>query len=122
MLLTQLLGSLKEEAVKSRPTIGKHSTSPVWHNIVYISYLVEELIFGSHSKESTLDVPHSELGRDFSGQPLFKWIHDQDYLMYYFGSNEKSLWAEWDILEAMFNLIDSLYPERTMKGLNLQPG
>jgi hypothetical protein len=117
VLLTQLLDTLRDEASISKPAIGK--ASPLWHNIVYISYLVEEIIFGSHPRESILDSSsHSELGRDFSGQPLFKWVHDQGYLLYNFGSNDKSLWAEWDILESMFSVIAVLYPEKTLKNLS----
>jgi hypothetical protein len=86
---------------------------------VYISHLIEEMILASHGK----DLPPegstpSELGRDFNGQPLFKWIHDEGYLLYYFGSNEKSLWAEWDLLESIFQTVDSLYPEWTLKALS----
>jgi hypothetical protein len=73
------------------------------------------MILGSHPKEAIIEGIHSELGRDFSGQPLFKWIHDEGYLLYYNGSNEKSLWAEWDILESIFGTIDSLYPDKTTK-------
>ena len=38
--------------------------------------------------------------------------------MYYNGSNEKSLWAEWDVLEALFSAIDNIYPDWTVKTLS----
>jgi hypothetical protein len=41
---------------------------------------------------------------------LLRWIQ-KDYLLYYNGSNEKSLWAEWEIIEQVFGIIDSIYPE-----------
>ena len=49
---------------------------------------------------------NADVEMDLNGQPLLKWIHDEGYLLYYHGSNEKSLWAEWDILEALFGAID----------------
>jgi hypothetical protein len=49
---------------------------------------------------------------------LFKWIHDEGYLLYYNGSNEKSLWAEWELLETLFGAIDQIYPEWTLKALS----
>lgn len=58
-----------------------------------------------------------ESSRDFKGQSLFKWVNDEGYLLYYYGSNEKSLWAEWDIIESLFNSIDCLYPEWSLKAL-----
>ena len=41
-------------------------------------------------------------------------------MLYYFGSNEKSLWAEWDLLESIFQTVDCLYPEWTLKPLSLR--
>ena len=41
---------------------------------------------------------------------MLKWIQ-KDYLLYLNGSNEKSLWAEWDLLEILFETLDVIYPE-----------
>lgn len=102
-----MISSLRDEASRKKPLIGKNSTSPIWHNLIYISYLVEELILASHTKEINVNSETAtHIRRDFNGQPLMKWIHDEGYLLYYFGSNDKSLWADWDLLEAMFQVID----------------
>lgn len=59
VLLTQLIGALREEVAKSRHT-GKGS--PAWHNLIYIAYMVEELVLGS-VKELTSSAGE----RDFKG-------------------------------------------------------
>ena len=109
MLLTQLIGALKEEVLKS-----KHSAKvfPAWHNFIYIAYMVEELVLGS-----VKEITSRARERDFKGQPLFKWVHDEGYLLYYYGSNEKSLWAEWSMLESLFTTVDAIYPEWCLKVL-----
>ena len=119
MLLTKLITSLRDEVSNAKYSMGKAGTSPVWHNLVYISYMVEELIFGSHNREilQHQEGAYLDHSRDFKGQPLFKWIHDEGYLLYYDGSNEKSLWAEWSILEALFTTIDAIYPDWCIKSL-----
>lgn len=74
------------------------------------------MILASHAKEiNVANEDSNDFARDFNGEPLFKWIHEEGYLLYYFGSNEKSLWAEWDLLESIFSTIDSLYPDFTVK-------
>ena len=93
MLLTQLVAALKEEVVKE---------GPAWHNLIYIAYMVEELILCSHAKE---------VGDDSKG--LLTWV--EPYLLYYFGSNEKSLWAEWGLLEGLFTTFEAIYPEWSPK-------
>ncbi len=70
------------------------------------------MIFASHAKE----VPEApDYSRDFNGHPMLKWIHDEGYLLYYYGSNDKSLWAEWDVLESLFSTLEHLYSERVQK-------
>ena len=67
------------------------------------------MILGSHMKETQAN-NDLDIDMDLNGQPLLKWIQDEGYLLYYNGSNEKSLWAEWDVLEALFSAIDNIYP------------
>lgn len=115
VLITSLISSLKDEISRQKPkTTG---ISPTWQNLLYISYLVEEMILGSHMKE-TQGNNDLDIDMDLNGQPLLKWIQDEGYLLYYNGSNEKSLWAEWDVLEALFSAIDNIYPEWTIKTLS----
>jgi hypothetical protein len=76
------------------------------------------MILGSHMKEIQGNDSVLDIDMDLNGQPLLKWIHDEGYLLYYNGSNEKSLWAEWDVLEALFSAIDNIYPDWTIKTLS----
>lgn len=75
--------------------------------MIYTIFLVEELIFSSHQKSISPEC--GDAIRDVNVS-LFKWI-SLDYLCYYMGSNERSLWAEWDLLENIFNIIENIYPE-----------
>lgn len=70
------------------------------------------MILGSHHKDI-----HGSDGSEPYGEyntQLFKWIQ-KEYLLYYYGSNESSLWAEWDMIEQVFQILDIIFPEWTMK-------
>jgi hypothetical protein len=64
-----LINSLRDEIVRNRSPI---KSSPAWHNLVYISYMAGELIFGSHGNRDLLSLIESggdqlESSRDFKG-------------------------------------------------------
>ena len=72
---------------------------------------------GSHSKEFS-EYNSNDPSRDVNAH-LFKWVQ-QDYLLYNHGSNDKSLWAEWDLLESVFAVLENIYPDHIMKLLKNQ--
>ena len=47
-------------------------------------------------------------------ESIFKWLQ-RDYLLFLTGSfnsnQHQTLWAEWDLVEVLFNQIGKLFPE-----------
>lgn len=68
------------------------------------------MVLASHQKDIIGDL-NADVGREYN-LSLFKWV-SRDYFLYYYGSNEKSLWADWDIIDSVFTTMDSFYPEWT---------
>jgi hypothetical protein len=70
--------------------------------------MVEELIFSSHSKTFDQDIKDSDNSSTqltSRNESLFKWL-ERDYLFFLTGSGQvsdssPSMWAEWELLEAL---------------------
>ena len=116
VLLTQLINSFREETRNS----GFKLSNPVNRNLIHITMQVEELILSSHQKRIEIDQTwNSETQKKKQpdgyvdvNEPLFKWIQ-RDYLTYYngSGSSQQSLWAEWDLVEALLTQVNPLFQE-----------
>ena len=72
VLLTQLIGALKEDTMRNRP--GKGVVT--WQNVAYIGGLVEEIVMGSLLQEednNSGDKDMADSGREFNVS-ILKWI------------------------------------------------
>ena len=88
-------------------------------NLIHITMQVEELILSSHQKKIEIDVTQNSETQKRKlpdayvdvNEPLFRWVQ-RDYLAYYNGSgSSQSLWAEWDLVEALLTQVNPLFQE-----------
>ena len=83
---------------------------PVYKNLVHITLQVEEIIVTSHQKKIDLSDKDANKARADVNESLLRWI-GKGYLKSTSGSGSTSLWAEWDLVEALLSALNSLFPE-----------
>lgn len=60
-------------------------------------------MLSSHNKE------FKETNSSDINNTLLHWLQ-KDYLLYYNDSPDPSMWAEWDVCEALLKTLDSFFP------------
>ena len=107
VLLTQLINSFRDDPRQG----GFLLSNPTIRNLIHITMQVEELILSSHQK--TIESPNSETMKNSVdvNESVFRWIQ-RDFLSYQNGSgSDQSLWAEWELVEALLTQINPLFPD-----------